>query len=242
MKELHEELAETLKAVQENAKKAQEQQKAHFDKNRKDVGRRMDVGRLVLMKKRTLDYAGTSAKLQRPWAGPYRVVEKTSDVNRVIQHVNNPEQRITVHVSQLKPFIGREEDIELPEGEWEVQDILEEREVRPGEVEYLVRWAGHTKKHNSWVAEEDMHADEILARWKQRPIEQRRPATHTKQNTPGRRGKGKERQPHRTVSEFEPQTRTSRSGRLIRPPPHLSQALGARTRQRSKGGSVIDSV
>ena len=192
VKDLHEDIEATLKAVGENVKKAQETQKKHFDKNHKDVDSLMDVGQQVLMRKRTVDFAGTSVKLQRPWAGPYRVIEKISNLNRVIQHVNNPEQRITVHVSQLKPFAASPDSENTPrhDEQLEVQEIVGERR-HEGKTEYRVRWAGHTKRHDSWVAEEDMGADELLQRWKQRALEKR--TAEAAHPSPRRGKKGKKR-------------------------------------------------
>jgi Chromo (CHRromatin Organisation MOdifier) domain len=198
--DLHEDIEEVLKAVRGNVKRAQETQKKHFDKNRKDAETLMDVGQQVFMRKRTVEFAGTSVKLQRPWAGPYRVVEKISDLNRVIQHVNNPEQRITVHISQLKPFVASQdtEGTQRHEDEFEVQEIVGEQRHK-GKTKYRVRWAGHTKKHDGWVAEEDMKADELLGRWKHRALEKRTVEAEGWQLSPsgGRRRKGQKQHPRK---------------------------------------------
>jgi hypothetical protein len=267
VKDLHEDIEATLKAVSENVKKAQETQKKHFDKNHKDVDSLMDVGQQVLMRKRTVDFAGTSVKLQRPWAGPYRVIEKISNLNRVIQHVNNPEQRITVHVSQLKPFVASQDtEDSRRQDELEVQEIVGEQR-RGGKTKYRVRWAGHTKRHDSWVAEEDMGADELLQRWKQRALEKRLEARHPnpkggrrrkegKKNSDGKEDqrpaadeKGKERLPLASPKEDNngtPRVKTTSRGRQVYTPGRfLSNALvatGSGTSQGNKGGSVIPGV
>lgn len=174
--ELAKDIEETLKSVRKNVQKAQEKQKKHFDKNRKDVDKLLDVGCQVLMKKRAVEFEGISSKLQRAWTGPFRVIEKTSEVNRVIEHVNRQDgsKPINVHVSQLKPFIKpREERESTPEDHFEIQEIVGERE-RDGKVEYRVRWAGYSKRYDEWVTKDGLAAPDILRRWQERPTDKRR--------------------------------------------------------------------
>jgi len=40
--------------------------------------------------------------------------------------------------------------------------ICEELTTDSGGCEYKVKWVGYTNRHNSWVAEEDLHANCLL--------------------------------------------------------------------------------
>ena len=57
-------------------------------------------GELVLLLDTTVK-RGRSTKLKRPWIGPYKVIEKVSDVNYCIQRGR---KRFVTHVNRLKPF------------------------------------------------------------------------------------------------------------------------------------------
>jgi hypothetical protein len=118
--------------------------------------------------------------LQLAFTGPYKIIAAPSPLNRVIAHTNRPDDTHTVHVSQLKEYVSdaeekeeEEERKEKDEDEAEVEEILQERTTATGEKEYCVRWAGFTKRYDSWVKAADMHADEIMHRWQQRKEEHR---------------------------------------------------------------------
>jgi hypothetical protein len=136
----------------------------------------MEVGCQVLIKNCAIEFEGISSKLQRAWTGPFRIIEKTSEVNRVIEHVNRQDgtNPIKVHVSQLKPFIQpREERESTPADHLEIQEIVAERE-RNGKIEYRVRWAGYSKRYEEWVKKDELAAPDILRRWRERPMDKRR--------------------------------------------------------------------
>jgi len=50
------------------------------------------------------------------------------------------------------------------DGHYEVKEVLEERTTDTSRHEYKVKWVGYTNHHNSWVAEEDLHASCLLAK------------------------------------------------------------------------------
>ena len=50
---------------------------------------------------------GLSRKFHRPWWGPFKIVERLSEVLYKIQQINNPKRQCTVHFNRLKPFNRR---------------------------------------------------------------------------------------------------------------------------------------
>jgi len=48
------------------------------------------------------------------------------------------------------------------EGHYKVEEVLKECTTDTGRHEYKVKWVGYTNRHNSWVAEEDLHANCLL--------------------------------------------------------------------------------
>jgi len=61
------------------------------------------IGDKVLLRDKTLR-RGRSKKLDAQWTGPYRIVEKISNVNYKIQIKR---KTICVHANRLKPFVER---------------------------------------------------------------------------------------------------------------------------------------
>jgi hypothetical protein len=53
-------------------------------------------------------HKGLASKLVHPWIGPYRIVRQVSPVNYELTTVGNRHFKEVVHVSRLKPFIGKE--------------------------------------------------------------------------------------------------------------------------------------
>jgi hypothetical protein len=210
--------------MKQNIAKAQEQMKNYFDKKHKEVSHELDVGKLVWRRVSQQQMPGTSRKLQLAWTGPYKIIAAPTTLNRVIEHVNRKEQSVVVHVEQLKPY--RDENLELAEDAEEdehlVEEILQER-VRNGKKEYLIRWAGYTKKFDTWEPAENVHADEILQRWNQRsalhrqaPLpDQRRSAMDAK----GREGKGKGEKQKESISpkELKTKAQTTKSRTVTTP-------------------------
>ena len=47
------------------------------------------------------------------------------------------------------------------EDEWEVEQLLMKR-VQNGVTEYYVRWMGWSDYFNSWIAEADLHCDQLI--------------------------------------------------------------------------------
>jgi hypothetical protein len=155
-----------------NDNKAKETQKEQHDQRVKAPDAALDVGRLVMYAKpSSVNIPGTSAKLVRNWDGPYKIVEKPSETNRLIQDTRNKQSKFTVHVERLKPFVGELEPV--PEGEFEVQEIMQQHTNKDG-TWYRVRWAGYTRRSDTWETEDTLgRAAETLREFKKRPEAER---------------------------------------------------------------------
>lgn len=130
---LHQELHELHLITDKNIARQQAVQKEYVDKNHREVSRALDVGRLVLRHRTELPMPGTSRKLQQPWVGPYKIVDKPSKVNRVTRHVNHPDDERVMHVSQLKEWMEskQQQQQEADDGR-KRQKMEEERSFRNG--------------------------------------------------------------------------------------------------------------
>jgi hypothetical protein len=105
--------------------------------------------------------------------GPFRVAAKVSHVAYKINLPNHWKIHNVFHASLLTPYRETEEhgpnflepppDIIDDSPEWEVEKILKQQEFgRWKKKQYLVRWKGYSPAHDSWVNQEDMHADDLL--------------------------------------------------------------------------------
>jgi hypothetical protein len=113
---------------------------------------------------------GRTLKLAKPWTGPYRINELRGKLVAVIQHVNNPKDVQTVNVRRLKPYhdgdsfcdsLERLRDQQEATEEVEIEAIVDSRESN-GQRQYLVRYKGFSSRHNVWVNQDEVHADELL--------------------------------------------------------------------------------
>jgi len=86
----------------------QDKQKSHYDKTHKEVN--YSPGQLVLVKIQ-FQKQGNIKKLSHKYRGPFKVIEKISDINyKIALTLNGKESIDTIHVDRLKPFYTREPD------------------------------------------------------------------------------------------------------------------------------------
>ena len=182
------------------------------------------------------DFPGASTKLQLQFRGPFRVIEKKFDVNRVIQGVDNRKDYRIVHVDRLKPFVERDEDKktrlerEAAGTDFTMDEILQERKVR-GKTYYLIKWRGYTAKHNTWEPEEHLNDPELLQRFKEREaalrsqpvLSKRKKGAPEPEATPTGSTEGKQEKEKKATSapteggaEWAPKVQQTRSGRISR--------------------------
>jgi hypothetical protein len=165
--------AELEKLAATNSTEAKKVQKEQHDKHVKAPDAALDVGKLVMWAKPSAtNIPGTSAKLMRRWDGPFKITAKPSEVDRVIQDTRNEANKFTVHIERLKPFTGELE--EVPEGEAEVEEIMQQHSTEKDGDWYRVRWAGYTRRYDTWQREEALaNAPDILREFKKRPLRER---------------------------------------------------------------------
>jgi hypothetical protein len=124
------------------------------------------VGDLVLVKFRKHG-KGKSKKLAPRQQGPYRVMEVEHGNVAKLTHVENPNDTLSRHVSDLVRYRGQPDEVEADD-EFEVEKIVAER--NEGEVtEYRVRFAGYAPNRDQWMTERALvNAPAVVTAWKNR--------------------------------------------------------------------------
>jgi len=107
---------------------------------------------------------GQSKKLSKKWTGPYTIIEVHSPQVVVLEEPNS-RNWLTVNIEQIKPFNAATLTAlssSLNDGHYKVEEVLKEHTTGTGRHEYKFKWVGYTNRHNSWVVEEDLHANRLL--------------------------------------------------------------------------------
>ena len=103
-------LSEAYDNVRARMKTQQEKQKEIYDE--KVHGPPFNKGDLVWLYTPVL-HQGFSRKLNHPWSGPFRVIERIADVTYRIQHLRNRRKKV-VHFNRLKPCSAPSSTHSLP--------------------------------------------------------------------------------------------------------------------------------
>jgi len=83
----------------------------------------------------------------------------------VVLEEPNSRNWLTIKVERIKPFNTATLtalNSNLNDGHYKVEEVLKECTTGAGRHEYKVKWVGYTNHRNSWVAEEDLHANCLL--------------------------------------------------------------------------------
>ena len=143
LQDSHDHVGKTLERIE------QERRDAHNAKYRTNVV--FGAGDLVLLLQ-----PGRVSKMEMPYVGPYRVLWGPDERDRYALR-DLPGRRFNeFHVSKLKAFPRAAEEVVGDDEYYVVEDILDTRE-RHGRTEYLVKWRGYSKKHNSWEPLENLN-------------------------------------------------------------------------------------
>ena len=131
-------------------------------------------GDKVWLDARNLHIRTPSKKLSNRRIGPYPIQQQLSPVTYRLQLPESMKIGNVFHVDLLTPY--HETDAYGPqppkpppelidgEEEYEVEDIIDDRyNRRKRKRQYLVKWKGYPASENSWVDEQDLHSDELLA-------------------------------------------------------------------------------
>jgi Chromo (CHRromatin Organisation MOdifier) domain len=134
------------------------------------------VGDKVWLEGTNLKLTHPKAKLDAKHYGPFTITE---EISLVVYHVELPQQwkiHNVFHTSLLTPYKETEEHginyaqppPELVEGEeeYEVEQVLNSR--RTGctkKLQYLLRWKGYSRAHDSWQDATEVHAPELVAKY-----------------------------------------------------------------------------
>jgi Chromo (CHRromatin Organisation MOdifier) domain len=132
------------------------------------------VGDKVWLEGTNLKLTHPKAKLDAKRYGPFTVTE---EISPVVYRVELPQQwkiHNVFHASLLTPYRETEEHgnnyaqppPELVEGEeeYEVEQVLNSRRTgHAKKLQYLLRWKGYSRAHDSWQDATEVHAPELVA-------------------------------------------------------------------------------
>ena len=158
---------ENLQAAKKALAAARDRQKRYADEKRRDV--EFSVGDQVLLSTKNirLKYVGAT-KLMPRWIGPFTVSSRINEVAYRLDLPDNMKIHNVFHVSLLQPY--RDDGRVQPpppavfvdgEPEYEVQSIIDHRDVRSGRGrtqmrEYLIKWLGYGPEHNTWEPDKNL--------------------------------------------------------------------------------------
>jgi hypothetical protein len=191
---LVERLMIAFKTARENQVLAQEKNCRSYNRTRTD--RPFELGEKVWLHVPHVR-PQRSKKFTRPWRGPYRIVEARGGLNYGLVGVHNPRDHQFAHVSRLKRWIGSEDTDDhgvpdtgvagstaSPNEHVEVEEILNDRTTASG-LEYLIRFKGHTDRHNQWVPVNEVRAPGAISHYERgRKLTRRPPTTSTGRSKP----------------------------------------------------------
>lgn len=155
---------------------AQDRTKTLEDKKRRF--QMFNSGDLVLLNTKNFKFKTSGCRKLTPrWCGPFKVITAVGLVAYRVELPRNLKIHNVFHVSLLKLY-HPDSRTDLPpppeligeELEYEVGDILQQRQVRHGRktvTEYLVQWKGYPPEHNTWEPEDnfDNCPDMLKAFW-----------------------------------------------------------------------------
>ncbi len=156
-----------------------------------ELGRKqlLQVGQLVLVKL-------AAGKLGERQQGPYRVVKVRDGVTAELVNISDPGDVLTRNAEHLVRYRGPISEAERSQS-WEVEAILAERGQAPHK-DYLLRWRGYSPEHDLWVAQDKVHAAQLVAAWNKLPARVRR--AQSKAATEGKSAEVKSAKGGATVS------------------------------------------
>src|SRR5258708_27647523 len=134
-------------------------------------------GEKVWLDAKNLHTTHPTHKLRAKRYGPFQIVKKLSDVTYQINLPLSWKIHNVFHTSYLSKYNETLEHgpnylkppPELIEGEeeWEIEAILNEKyDKRKKKQMYQIHWKGYLSVHDTWEPEDNVHAPELLQKWK----------------------------------------------------------------------------
>jgi hypothetical protein len=150
---------------------AQERQKKHYDKGRRDMI--FSVGDLVFLSSRNISLrrtgdTSTTMKLMPKWIGPFPIIEVIGKGAYRLELPETMRAHNVFNVVSLKPYKtdGRAQPPApiLVEGEEEffLEEVLQHRVAKNGALYYLVRWKGYGPEYNTWQSAKSIDDNSAL--------------------------------------------------------------------------------
>ena len=158
--------------ARENWKKSVDLQAKYYNKKHRDI--EFDVGELVLLSTRNLKMNRIPEKLKKRFVGHFKIEERIGQQAYKLSLPENWKTHCVFHISLLKRWnaaslqeeeeVPADDDLELEEPYYEIENILRWRKVKRGRrvLEYLVSWKGYPVTEASWIqAEQFSHPDQL---------------------------------------------------------------------------------
>jgi len=162
-----------IEEAKSTIRKAQEDMKRYYDRHRTPAPV-FNPGDKVFLDTSDIRTTRPSQKLSHRRLGPFVVEQR---IGPIAYRLKLPYQMKQLHpvfnVVKLTPapddpITGRKtEDHPLPividgEAEWEVEEILDSR-WHQRRFQYLIKWKGYGREHNSWESASEVFAPELTA-------------------------------------------------------------------------------
>jgi len=166
--EMTKDFVDLNKKLKENLKKAIETQKLQADKRRSKPPE-FKTGDKVWLDSSLIIHKGNK-KFKPRKLGPYKILEKISEVSYKLELPKTIKIHPVVHVSSLEPYyedrFNRNPPAPPPiiindEQEYEVEEILDKRKYY-GKTQYLIKWKGYPISEASWEPVENLNCDQLL--------------------------------------------------------------------------------
>lgn len=210
----------TIEEAKKRLKTAQEQQKKQADKHRREVSYK--VGDRVMLT--TENLSSHNSKLRARYIGPYPIKRVLSDVLVELELPRSMSRHHPrFHIEKLKPFnddstrFPTRRQINRPVAEvidkikeYEVQEILDERETKEKGLEYRVLWLGYPVEDATWERAGYLkNSPEIIKEWKRK--KQNQTITHRKERE--KRKKKQKKKLHIHTDKQQKKTKRRRNTR-----------------------------
>jgi len=156
-------ISEIMMQASETMKSAQDKQKEQADKNRRETPN-WEVGDLVFVSTENFKRFN---KLKEKFIGPFKIIEKLSNVSYRIELPVKYQVHNVFHSSLLRSSYENDSEmfpnrtvinVQPPavksvnndeEDEWEIEKLIDRRRKK-NRIEYLVRWKGWSSEYDEW--------------------------------------------------------------------------------------------